>query len=398
VRAAAASGEGVIRYEGKNGVRWRIKFRDSSGRQVMETLRPEDAPRGGWTREAAQRALGARLAEMEQTRWKKPERVTFAAFAERFEADALPGRNLKSTTLTEYETMLRRHLLPHFGDHELAAIEAADVDAYIAAKSAAGLSAKTIVNTLGLLRVMFRTARRWKLVAHNPMEEIDPPRVASGEMNVLTEAEVPRLIAAYRQLEADPPEKTKAAEWRQARRIVTVALGTGLRRGELLALRWRDIALLEGKLQVREAWVCGQFQAPKSVTSVRAFEVGAVTLAALNEQWQESRYRSDDDLVFCHLELGSPLNASKLTILLRTAIKKAGITKRFRVFHDMRHTAITHDAAAGNPQAYVQMKAGHAHSAITERYVHAAAVLFPGAGDRTEARLFAGLTTEEAPS
>jgi integrase len=61
----------------------------------------------------------------------------------------------------------------------------------------------------------------------------------------------------------------------------------------------------------------------------------------------------------------------------------------------LRHTAITMSAAAGNPSAYVSMQAGHGSSAITERYVHAAAVLFPGAAARTEARLF-GAVEEEA--
>jgi len=66
------------------------------------------------------------------------------------------------------------------------------------------------------------------------------------------------------------------------------------------------------------------------------------------------------------------------------------------VFHDLRHTAITHDAAAGNPQAYVQMKAGHSQGTITERYIHAAAVLLPGAADKTEKRLFPDLTGVES--
>lgn len=56
----------------------------------------------------------------------------------------------------------------------------------------------------------------------------------------------------------------------------------------------------------------------------------------------------------------------------------------------------THDAAAGNPQAYVQMKAGHSQGTITERYIHAAAVLFPGAADKTEARLFPNLAGVES--
>lgn len=61
----------------------------------------------------------------------------------------------------------------------------------------------------------------------------------------------------------------------------------------------------------------------------------------------------------------------------------------------MRHTAITHDAAGGNPQAYIQMKAGHAQGAVTERYIHAAAVRFPDAADKAEARLFANVGADE---
>ena len=126
---------------------------------------------------------------------------------------------------------------------------------------------------------------------------------------------------------------------------------------------------------------------------MRSFELGPVTLAALNEQWQETAYKADGDLVFSHRELGSPLDPSKLSrVYLRPAVAKASIEKRFRVFHDMRHTAITHDAAAGNPQAYVQMKAGHSQGAITERYIHTAAVLSPGAANKTESRLFAALS------
>jgi integrase len=75
---------------------------------------------------------------------------------------------------------------------------------------------------------------------------------------------------------------------------------------------------------------------------------------------------------------------------LRPALKLAGITKPFRPWHDLRHTALTHEAAAGNPQAYVQLKAGHWQGAITERYIHAAQVLFPGAAARAEERMFGG--------
>jgi integrase len=61
--------------------------------------------------------------------------------------------------------------------------------------------------------------------------------------------------------------------------------------------------------------------------------------------------------------------------------------KPFRPWHGLRHTALTHEAAAGNPQAHIQLKAGHSQGSITERYIHAAQVLFPGAADNAEARM-----------
>jgi integrase len=115
--------------------------------------------------------------------------------------------------------------------------------------------------------------------------------------------------------------------------------------------------------------------------------------AALDE-WRASRYRADEDVVFGHPALGTPLDPSKLARdYMRPALKRAGIMKPFRPWHDLRHTALTHEAAAGNPQAYAQLKAGHSQGTITERHIHAAQVLFPGAAARGEARTFAALPT-----
>ncbi len=66
--------------------------------------------------------------------------------------------------------------------------------------------------------------------------------------------------------------------------------------------------------------------------------------------------------------------------------------KPFRPWHDLRPTALTHAAAAANPQPYVQLKAGHSQRTITERYIHAAQVLFPGAAEKAETRMFASST------
>ena len=288
------------------------------------------------------------------------------------------------------------HLRPHFGAFRLAAIEPAHVDAYVTVKTKT-LSPKTVTNHLALLGVMLKVAKRWRFVTSNVVEDVDRPRVESPEMNVLTEVEVARLLTAYRELELDPPEDTLAEWWALVRRIVTLALTTALRRGELLALRWRDVELLEGLLTVREAFVRGEFQAPKSKASRRTIELGPRALQVLQEQWAATAYKGDDELIFGHPEKGTPLDPSKLSRdYMRPALMRAKITKPFRVWHDMRHTALTHEAAAGNPAIYVQLKAGHSSSAITERYLHAAQVLFPGAAAKGEERMF-GSAAEETP-
>jgi integrase len=172
-------------------------------------------------------------------------------------------------------------------------------------------------------------------------------------------------------------------------RTVTRQGTTALRRGELLALRWRDVELLEGRLTVRESFVRGEFQAPKSKASRRTIELGPRALRALQEQWAATSYGGDEELIFGHPLKGTPLNPSKLgRDYMRPALKRAKIVKPSRVWHDMRHTALTHEAAAGNPAIYVQLKAGHSQGSITERYLHAAQVLFPGAAAKGEERIF----------
>jgi hypothetical protein len=80
----------IWRYEGKRGVRWRIRYTDAAGRRVLETLGREPE----WNRKRAEAELRRRLVEVERNRYRKPEKLSFAAFAERWLTDYLPGRGL----------------------------------------------------------------------------------------------------------------------------------------------------------------------------------------------------------------------------------------------------------------------------------------------------------------
>jgi integrase len=378
----------VWRYEGPRGVVWRIRYRDASGRRVLETLGREPE----WSRSRAEKELRRRLVDVEREGYRKPEKLTFAAFAERWLEEYLPGRGLKLTTTDGYRQTLRRHLLPHFGSTQLDQLEQRPelIDRYVTLKMQQGLAPKTVSNQLLVLQVMLKAAVRWRLIQRNPVLDVERPRVEQAEMNVLSEVEIARLWNAYAELDADG-SADEQVWWRLARTLTFVALGTAMRRGELLALRWRDVQLLDGHLTVREALVKGRFTTPKSRASRRLIELGPRTCELLAEHWKATSYRGDDELVFAHPQKGTPLDPTRLSrAYLRPALKRAGITKPFRPFHDLRHTALTYEAAAGNPMAYVQLKAGHSQSAITERYIHAAQVRFPGAAARGEARIFNG--------
>lgn len=134
----------------------------------------------------------------------------------------------------------------------------------------------------------------------------------------------------------------------------------------------------------------GEFASPKSRASRRTIGFGLKTAAALEAQWQASRYRGDQNVVFGHPALGTPLDPTKLTRdFVKVALRRARIEKDgLQPWHGLRHTALTNDAAVGNPNAYVQAKAGHSQFSITERYIHAAQTTFPGAVERSEERMF----------
>jgi integrase len=383
----------VWRYDGKRGTVWRIRYRDACGRRILETLGKEPT----WNRTRAERELRRRLVDVERDGYRQPEPITFATFAQRWLADYLPGRGLKLTTTDSYRQTLNRHLLPHFASRKLTDLEQQPelIDRYVTQKIGEGLAPKTVVNQLLVLQTMLKTAARWRLITRNPVLDCERPRVEQPEMNVLTETEIARLWTAYTELETEA-DASEQVWWRLARTITFVALGTAMRRGELLALRWRDIQLLEGLISVREALVKGRFTTPKSRSSRRLIELGPCTRDLLAERWRQTPFQSDNELVFSHPQKGTPLDPARLAREhLRPALQRAAITKPFRPFHDLRHTALTHEAAAGNPMAYIQLKAGHSQSATTERYIHAAQVLFPGAAALGEQRMLGGIPSTD---
>jgi hypothetical protein len=170
------SGACVIEYTGKRGKVFRVKYNDAAGTQIMETLGRES---DGWTRKQAERELGVRLANVDEGLTRET-RETFAQFVADWRERWLPAQRLKPSTSADYGYMIDGHLVPFFGETPLQRIDVEKIDGYIADKTASGLSAKTIRNHLALLRVILKTARRWKRIRENPLDDVDPPKVTSA--------------------------------------------------------------------------------------------------------------------------------------------------------------------------------------------------------------------------
>jgi integrase len=225
-------------------------------------------------------------------------------------------------------------------------------------------------------------------VRANPLEVVERPRVPEPNIKPADAAEVAALGAALDERAAEATDDTERAVIGTLRRMTTMAMSTGMRRGELLGLRWERVDLLTGTVRVEEGYSNHEFGDVKTSYSRRTLRLGGAARAALEATYAASAFTADDDLVFCHPGTGRPLDLARLNErYMRPALRKAGLADTFRPWHDQRHTALTFSAAVNLPYV-VKNQAGHASSTTTDRYVRLAGVHLEGAADRTEALLF----------
>jgi integrase len=350
-----------IAYDGKRGRVWRIKYRDATGKQVMETI---GAERDGVTRKHAEAELRERLVRVERRGWRKPASLSFRKYAETWFTEGETRRRWKPRTVAQYRSV-RARLVKAFGAMPLAAIRPRHVAEYVAEKSAE-LGPATVNRDLAVLHAIFKTALREELVERNPAEAAERPRVPTFRPSILEPLEVRRVAREFTD--------------QQARLVFLTLVLTGLRRSELQRLRWADVDLIENLLRVRDS---------KSEDGIRSIALSPTLAEELWQHRRRSTFNGDGELVFCHATRGTVYRAEPFKDLLDEALAKAKVSKRIRAFHDLRHTAITNDAAAGSNPIAVMAKAGHADMRTTKRYLHLAGVVFRDEADALERRLLA---------
>ena len=280
--------------------------------------------------------------------------------------------SVRPTTLDHYEQNIRVHVLPTIGSVRLQDVSPAKLNALYAELLTSGrcrgggLSPKTVRHVHTTLHKALNDAVRWGLLVRNPADQADPPKPRTAEMKVWG----PEQLRAFLDFVRD--DRLYGA-W-------LLLATTGMRRGEVLGLRWRDVHLDVSRLSVVQSLTVTKYEVavsePKTAKGRRSVALDHATVAALHahrrmqleerlawgEAWQDTGY------VFTR-EDGSLIHPHRFTAWFDRLRDAAGLP-RIRL-HDLRHSYASAALTAGIPAKVVSERLGHANVSITlDTYSH----------------------------
>jgi integrase len=329
---------------------------------------------GGFpTRRACEDALRLVVDRVRGGDYAESGSTTLEGFVDRWLTATCP--TVRPTTAASYDAMLRHHVVPHIGDVKLVKLTALHLSSlygellasgYQKGRTARGLSPTSVRYVHRIVNRALGDAVRWGLIARNPAANVDPPRAATAEMSTWSAAEVRSFLESVN-------DDRLVAMW-------TMLCTTGMRCGEVLALRWEDIDLEARRVAVRRALVEVDgyelhFSEPKSARSRRSVKLDSDTgrlLASHRIRQLEERLVNGiggkPDLVFTRPD-GSPLQPQHVSQAFEDRSRRAGL-RRIRL-HDLRHTAATLALEAGIHPKIVSERLGHSTVQLTlDRYSH----------------------------
>ena len=223
---------------------------------------------------------------------------------------------------------------------------------------------RSSAGTSSILHAIFKTAKREELVESNPAERAERPKLPKRRWRILEPVEVARVAKAFTD--------------EQARVVFLTLVLTGVRRSELQALRWRDVDLVEGVLRVRDS---------KTEDGIRSIALPPTLQRSCGSTAADRAFQGDGRARLLPPRAGHGLPRRDVRGGSESRSSRGRDRGHVRPFHDLRHTAITNDAAAGASPIAVMTKAGHADMKTTQTYLHLAGVVFRDEAERLELRL-----------
>jgi integrase len=391
---------------------WYGKWRHD-GQQVKRRIGPKrtEGSRDGLTRVQAEAEMRRLRAEVRPVR-TPGNALTITELAERY-TKHLERQGRKRATLVALESIVRVWLEPFFGDRDLRRVRAEDVSQLVTMMEegkrpgtrVAGdrrygrpVGVKSVRNYIGTLSALLGFAERKGWLTSNVAHRIDlPGRQTTEEIRFLDPVDVQALAdaagdGAYQAID---------------RALYLTAAMTGLRQGELCALRWQDVDWPSARIRVRQNYVLGEFGTPKSKRSTRSVPMADQVGGELDRLHVAAGKPRDSALVFADPVTGGPLDKAAILRRYRKALKAAKLEERHR-FHDLRHAFATAMAGAGVPMRTLQEWMGHRDLQTTMRYAdyapsaheaaYIAAAFGPSRGTNRGTNLSESTVTQENPS
>ena len=348
--------QGYIRKRGKDT--WQVCV--NLGRDPLTHKRRQRYESVKGTEREAEAVL-VRLLHQRDTGFEiEPGRLTVAGFLERWLKDYAQPRTAPKTAL-RYSELMRLHVIPVIGEIPLAKLKPMHIQAVQGEILAKGLSGRTALHVHRVLKEALGHAVRWQLVYRNAADAVEPPRPDRYEIRIPPPEDIRRILAAA----DETPHGT----------LIYVAATTGLRLGELLGLRWRDVDLSNGTLSVTQnaQWVDGRmiFRTPKTAKSRRSVALSASTVQRLREHRQQQLEQRmalgpayiDHGLVFTNA-VGEPLTPHGGIRSTWAKVTRSLGFPGLRI-HDLRHAHASLMLAQGTHPKVVSERLGHATVGIT---------------------------------
>lgn len=312
----------------------------------------------GKTRQAVAEKLAKAISERDGGLVFDSGKLTVAEYMDRWLRESARNR-LRPKTYEDYVGLTRRHIAPALGHVKLKKLTPLHVQQFYGVKLESGLSKRTVEYLHAVLHSALKQAVRWELVPRNVTEAVDPPRPERKERPTF-DLDQARLF-----LQAARDDGWEA--------LYVLVVQTGMRRGELFGLRWDDVDLDSGWLQVRQALAHDgkSFSLPKTAKGRRRIRLTPETVEALTKHrigQNRARLRQgsswqDQGLVFCS-SVGTPMNPDNfIKRQYKPLLRRAGLP--YIRFHDLRHTfASLMMPNVKNPQI-VQEMLGHSRISTT---------------------------------
>ncbi|KQR27267.1 site-specific integrase [Deinococcus sp. Leaf326] len=343
-----ANGEGTI-VRKANGKGWAGAItvgHDENGKQVRRYV-------SGSTQAEVREKIDALRVQREQGALVRTAHDSFGDFLDKWLAYKQP--HIRQTTYADYEAHVRRFVKPLLGGNKLGKLTPMHVEGMVATMLHSDRPPAQVRRCLKITSMALAQALDWELVGRNAAERIKPPKVKRNEMRVWT----PEQARAF----------LSAAEGHRYYALYYVALATGMRRGELLALRWADIDTVARTANVGRTavYVGGKLRdsTPKTAAGNRVVSLGQDVLDILTTHRLSFGY---GELIFGS-RAGTYLNPSNVARAFERFCEQAGVP-RIR-FHDLRHTSASLLIRSNISVKVVSDRLGHADSSFTLRtYVH----------------------------